>query len=330
VILNQLNLGASMNLSIKSTLIFFIILFFSSTVVFAQSFEGKIISRNISINAMALDELIYGNEEYDESEYDEEAYEENYDEEEVGIDGPQMPTEIMDKYFALSLDEMKQATEKYKSEYGDYDMGDPLYQESSFEVLIKGTKMRTDIEEEGNKMSMIMDMNDPIIRMIRWDQKVVINMNLEKIKQQMESAFEQYGNLEDDNDKDNKSSIESTGEEKEINGIMCELYKGNDSYNNYQHVWMAKSTDDGLVNSFKKMSELLATLNPEEGGGSELDLYVKLNSIPVLTKSMPGAETIEIEEILKIEKTEISDNVFEIPEGFQEMDMDQMMQQGFE
>ena len=45
---------------------------------------------------------------------------------------------------------------------------------------------------------------------------------------------------------------------------------------------------------------------------------------------MPGAETIEIEEIVKIEKTKINDSKFEIPKGFKEMDMSQMMQQGFE
>ena len=78
------------------------------------------------------------------------------------------------------------------------------------------------------------------------------------------------------------------------------------------------------------MSELFATINPEEAGESEIDIYVKYNSIPILTKSMPGAETIEIEEIVKIEKTKISDSKFEIPKGFKEMDMSKMMQQGFE
>ena len=108
-----------------------------------------------------------------------------------------MPIELMDKYFDLSINEMKQAVEKYKNEYGNDFMDDPLYMETNSEVLIKGTKMRTDIEEEGMKTSMIMDMSDPIVRMIRWDQKVIINMNLEAMKQQMETALEQYGDSED-------------------------------------------------------------------------------------------------------------------------------------
>ena len=314
-----------MNFSIKSLLILLVILFFLWIDVFAQSFEGKILSKNISINIIALDELMYGNEEFDE-----EAYEENYEEEEYSFDGPQIPKIIMDKYLALSTNEMKQAVEKYKSEYGDDYMDDPLYEETNLEVLIKGTKMRTDTQEEGMKMSIIMDMDDPVVRMIRWDEKVVINMNLEKMKQQMEAAFEQYGNLEDNIQNENKFSLQPTGEKKEINGMMCELYKGTDANNTYQHIWMAKSIDDGLLNSFKKMSELLATLNPEEAGESDFDFYVERNSIPVLTKSMPGAETIEIEEIIKIEKTKLNDSDFEIPKGFKEMDMSQMMQQGFE
>ncbi|MDX1699149.1 MAG: hypothetical protein R3250_00965, partial [Melioribacteraceae bacterium] len=265
-----------MKLSIKLVLILVAMLFFSFFNLYAQTFEGKILSKNISINVMALDELMYGNEEFDE-----EAYDENYEEEEYSIDGPQIPKIIMDKYFALPIDEMKQAVEKYISEYGDDYMEDPLYEETNLEVLIKGTKMRTDTHEEGMKMSIIMDMGDPVIKMIRWDDKLVINMDLEKMKQQMETAFEQYGNLEENIENDNKSSLEPTGEKKEINGMMCELYKGTDANNTYQHIWMAKSIDEGLLNSFKKMSEMFATLNPEEAGENDFDFYIEQNSIPV-------------------------------------------------
>lgn len=112
---------------------------------------------------MVLDDLIFGNEDSVEEAYDED----NYQEEEYGIDGPMIQKIIMDKYFALSINEMKQAVKKYKSEYGDDDMGNPLYEETVSEVLIKDTKMRADIAQDGMRMSMVMDINDPVVKMIR-------------------------------------------------------------------------------------------------------------------------------------------------------------------
>lgn len=134
------------------------------------------------------------------------------------------------------------------------------------------------------------------------------------MKEQIEAAYTQYGNIDNGNESENKASFEPSGRKKEINGMMCELFKGTDANNNYQHIWSAKSVDDDLIESFNKMSELLSQLNPEEGSENEFDFIVKNNSIPIITMSMSGAEMIEIEEIVKIEK----------------MDISQMMQQGFE
>ena len=96
------------------------------------------------------------------------------------------------------------------------------------------------------------------------------------------------------------------------------------------NLWLTKSADKGIINSFIKMTEIFAEINPEEKGDNELDFYIKNNSLPILSKSFTGIEMIDIEEILKIEKIGIDDKEFKVPEGFKEMDMSEMIKQGFE
>jgi len=318
-----------MNTSIKLSFSVFTIILFLFISIGAQSFEGKVISKDISISIIALDELMFGNEESDEESYDEEAYDEEEESEEYSLDGPQIPIKIMEQYFSLSIEEMKKAVDKYRSEYGDEYMDQPLYEETSSEIFIKGLKMRVDTEDDGMKMSVLIDMESTDVKIIRWDQKIVMNMDYEKMKAQMDEAFGEYG-IENDEVVHNEIHLESTGITKEINGFKCELYKGTNSENNYENVWLSKAIDDELIKSLSKMSETFAKLNSEVGSDTEFDFYVKNKLFPVLTKNFSSGEVILIEEILNVEKVAIDDSQFELPKGFQEMDMSQMMQQEFE
>jgi len=175
----------------------------------------------------------------------------------------------------------------------DEDVAHPM------EYLIKGSKIRFDADEEGQRASIVMDGALKQFMIIMPDQKMYMDMSIPDAK--MESD-EMEG-------KDKEGSFVKTGETKEILGLTAEkwIFKSGDDQG---EAWMAKG-----IGSFKLFDNPMNRNKPEwqkeiiEEGYFPLQVYDNGK---------------KVYEVTGIEKKSLDNSMFEPPADFKKMDVPNM------
>lgn len=131
----------------------------------------------------------------------------------------------------------------------------------------------------------------------------------------------------EEGDEEDSFSMKSTGQTKTINGFKCELFAGTDSDGDFAHIWVSKEQGSRAKNFIEALSEM-EKFDQEESEGTEKEneFFKELNGFPILTKSV-SMDQLNINEVLEISDESVPDDIFQIPAGYQQMNMQQMMQQ---
>jgi len=167
------------------------------------------------------------------------------------------------------------------------------------EYLIKGNKFRFDSNEEGRQGAMIMDIATKQIMIIMPEQKMYMVMQTPDTK--TETGYTE--------DKEKDTKFEKTGETKEILGLTAEkwVYKSEDHQG---EAWMAKG-----MGSFKLFDNPMNKQRPK--WQKEI---VEEGYFPLLVYDNGK----KVYEVTSIEKKSLDESLFEVPAGFQKMEIPNM------
>lgn len=167
--------------------------------------------------------------------------------------------------------------------------------------LLKGKKMRMDMDMEGHSQSMIFDMPTRKMLMLMPEQKMYMTMDIPENKQEAAKAK-------------SEGKFTKTGKTETILGYKCEewLYE---SKHGTTSIWAAS----GLGN-FMGMGQKSGM------GASAWTQMVKskgLFPLRVTSKGANGKGEMSME-ATKVEKRSLSDSLFEVPAGFKKMESPNM------
>ncbi len=229
-----------------------------------------------------------------------------------------------EKIFSKSAAELKQMA----AQSGDADS----YSEAPADVYIKGKAMRIDTRQDGQRVSMLFDGRSNKMTTLQHDDKMAMVIDMDQMMHQAEEMREQMAQsmgvspdmMEDGMPGKDLFSIKPTGETKTINGFKCELYKGTDSDGGFTHMWIHK----GYADVFESMATAFSRLDAPEKSGQDKEeqFFRKVKGVPILTKSLSNG-AFSIDEILKISKQSVSDDMLKVPADYKKTSMEEMMQQ---
>lgn len=266
----------------------------------SAGFEGKIVNRDISLPIYSFPSL----NEIEDTESD--AFQ-----------------SAVQKLFQKSPDELIQIS---RSNGG----GDDI-QESISTIYIKGNKYRIDSEEEGEKQSIIYDINTKSIDMVQWESKMVITSSLDELKEGFTEMLPTPPETEmpEMTEENSKFSMKATGETRTINGYTCELYVGTNEDGDYTNLWLTSGNKD-LFEAFKNM---MTVMEESLGKGKLLDeedkFFIEKKSVDMLNLTASSFD-INIQEMKDIKAQTLSTDLFEVPEGFEKISPREMMEQQME
>jgi len=233
-----------------------------------------------------------------------------------------------EKIFSKSVAELKQMAAQN---------GDPeAYSETLEDVYIKGKMMRIDTRQEGESVSMIYDGRSNKMTTLQHDEKMAMVIDMDQMMHQSEALSEQMAQsmgvspgaapdmMDDEMPGKDLFSMKPTGETKTINGFKCELYKGTDSDGGFTHMWIHKGYSDVFESMATAFSRLDATDKSDQD--KEEQFFRKVKGVPILTKRLSNGE-FSIEEIVKISKQSVPDDMLKVPADYKKTSMQEMMQQ---
>ncbi len=265
---------------------------FVPAMLFSQNFEGKMVERDVTF------------------------FQDGF----RGLDWMDQAA-VADQLFSKSVDELIKMA------------GSDNYEMDKATIYFKGGKYRVESESEGEKVVMIYNMDNQQVITLQPAQKMAMITSMDEIgntmNQMMGQLDEMMGEESSDEEMSGESdqfSMEAAGQKKTINGFSCELYKGRDDEGNYTHIWLEKGNAD-LWNSFKTFVTSMTQMNAEgEDSDSEEKFFMENKGIPILTQTVTMDE-LEVHETVSLKEESVPDNYFEIPDGYQKLNMKEMMQQ---
>ena len=195
-------------------------------------------------------------------------------------------------------------------------------------VLFAPNRMRHDGMSEGQKVSSIMLVDKNIIQNVFWARKAYTEMDLNQMKKQFEAMAKQMQdamkNMEmyeaDANAPgQTEAKLIKTGRQQTIHGYRCTEVI---AYDEQEVVvaWMTQDTE--LKKVMEEWQTYMADYESEEEGVGKL--IEELDGIAILEKSYDGF-SLQIEELVRLEKKSVDKSSFVIPAGFQKMSMQDMM-----
>lgn len=270
----------------------------------AQSFEGKITTRDIAINSYALESALMNE------------VEENYDESWDELSDEELLKMQSRKLFEFSIDKLKSLVQS--SEGYDYSE-ESLYSEYKSEIWIKGKKFSvTGTDDEGEYVT-IFEMGKPLVYMLKPSEKIVVELDIEKYSERMKEILEKYNS-----NSESKFSMTSTGKAKKINGFNCTAYEGTNEEGNLQQLWITKEIDGSLFSSFMQILENVDKMTGKETNAKEIAFFKEVEGLSILDKEI-STGNLNISEVLSIEKMNVPDSRFIVPSDYQIMSWQQMM-----
>lgn len=200
------------------------------------------------------------------------------------------------------------------------------YTENTSTIYIKGKYFRVDTENDGQKVSIIYDTNSHKMTTLQWAVKKAMVTSMDEINKQMKNMMQQAPQAMPGKKAEQNFSMNATGKTKMINGYKCELYEGTDSNGNYTHIWLDKG-NGALFNSLLPIFTAMQDMSGEEGEGKKEAAFYQLHKgLPIFTQTVTE-HNIQIEETMSIKNQPVSDDLFMIPTGFKEVNIQQMMEE---
>ncbi len=264
---------------------------------FAGEFEGKIIQRQINIPLEALSQS--GG---------------------ISADDIGNPQQIAARLFSKSIDELKQMVQD-PAAYREVEEG-------TSDIFVKGNKFRIDTEQGGQKISVIYDVDKDQIINLDWKSRQALITSTKQLGQTMKQIKghlpEGMREMQMAEQEDDLFSVKPTGKTKTINGFRCELFEGTDSDGNYTHIWLSRDRKD----LFQKFMKVFSVMEDVSGGEkikkNEEKFYEEQQGLDVLTRTVSG-DAISIMEVREIKEQSVPDDLFQVPAGFQQVNMMDMM-----
>jgi hypothetical protein len=199
--------------------------------------------------------------------------------------------------------------------------GDP--DKPPFEVknMIKGTHARQEFGMAGNQMYTIADLQDQNVKMVMPDQKTYMTMSM-KADETDDAAETEPADTSEGTGAGKPPSLTKTGESETIAGHTCDHYL----VGKKQNVDVCAAKGLGLVGMGNAPSGM--------GGGmrgrgrsrewEELGPLARQGFYPLKIESLEDGERKKIMEVTKIEPQPLSDDLFVIPDDYEEMTMPKM------
>lgn len=216
---------------------------------------------------------------------------------------------------------------------------------------ISGERFRIDEEENGNKISYIIDLKGKKFYRVVWAEKQYMEMSLDAIKQMQKQAEQALKKMEGMQEmmaqlppeareqlkrqmgmagaKPSPPTVKRTGKQRTIHGFPCEeiLVEGATSR---EQIWATRKFP-ALRKSFESIMRDFPQFTGPDEEEKEWEIWKQIpNSWPVLSKKlsyhpMKGGTTLEIEEALSFEEKKLPPGTFQIPSGFVKRDFMEMM-----
>ncbi len=286
--------------------VFWGLILFLAAQAWAGGFEGKMVLRNGRIDLMQV--------------------------EVPGLTGAQPTPQFAKKAVAVSFDAYRQVIK----EVGENGPGVRVH---TAIIWVKGPLLRTDTDENGNKVAIIFNSKTQKMTTISFKDKKAVVIDVGKMMNAVNSMAEQMGKtfgmdakamkqmMQGGNQSEEKTqfSLKPTGKKKKINGFKCELYVGTDEDGNPLQAWLATPPSD-LKEMFKSLKEMSKTLEKKDGAKDEESEFLdKINKMAVLKKWVTDNSHLNFEEFVNMKKQSVSSDLFQVPKGFKVVSMGDML-----
>ena len=276
----------------------------------AQGFEGVIQQRTIFLDGDALYEILYT---FDEEELADE--EDEFDEEQY------LRAEV-DRILGLPVDELLSMVSQSGLEM----------EIEEITMHVKGAKVRTDMGAFGY---VIMDADEETLWMVRPENRIFVKWtqaDVEAAERQTQETLARLGiDMEDiegaGSEASDAATFEPLSRTAEINGFEATGYRA-ESRDDVTVGWLAEDVH-GVGATFRALAERTEALygDDEDASGSTQDLFWE-RGLPVRIQSVSTAlgslSHYEVTDFLSVEATSVADELFEIPEGFTEVSMEDL------
>ncbi len=269
----------------------------------AQSFEGTIKQKSIQVSVWALQDLLWSEngEDEDEPSYDTEA---------------EYNAAQARKLFELPMDRIETMAAS-----GDADIARST-------IYVKGSRIRIAGEGEGEAY-MVYDLESGTYRLVNPQERTYLEYSRAEMEEQQREAEEMMAGLgvdmaeiEDEfgDELGGEPTVEALGTTAEINGYQTTGYEAR-SADRIGRGWCAKDESE-LVKSFEALA---AQAISEEDEGTDIEDLLCEGQLPILVQVFDVyAEMYDVTEIVAIDRSAVSDELFEIPAGYQRVSMQDM------
>jgi hypothetical protein len=228
--------------------------------------------------------------------------------------------EVMEKMFQqMSPEQKKMMQEKMKSAMGEKSTEPKV---STQTIYIKGTNMRMDFDQaEGAKTFMVMDAKQKVARNCFPDRKAYLEMKFDEVEQMGKGVSDMQKGMGLEKPGEKIGELKKTGEKRKINGYPCELYtqQVGDQVNEY---WITKELTMKQV--MGEFADHMKSFGKAGGQAAQQEALMKIDGYPILTVTKSRYGTNQ-NEVMKIEKKGLSNDLFAIPAGYQKQSMRDMM-----
>lgn len=220
-----------------------------------------------------------------------------------------------ERIFALSVERLLEEARETGVEVADYTV--TYYMKQS---MLRSTAPGMMADTEGY---VLVDYEKGVYRLVQPDQRLYVEWTTDPDETQ---NLELEGEIADEA---SDARIEPLGESRVINGIRCSGYRSSDESGTVAVAWLTTDLED-LKASFVRLAQLSESMGDEEED-APVDRMLRYG-FPVLTIALEGdwEPEFSMAELVSIERSPLSDDLFEPPAGFTKISMQEMMRQQME
>jgi len=214
-------------------------------------------------------------------------------------------------------------------------------------IYVDGKKFRYDSNQDGEKITMIMNLETKIMYNVDWARKEYMEIDIEKMKKmrdqmqkQMATQMQGMGAYMDKlppearkkieamqkgkmPGNDEQAEVSATGKTKTINTFKCKEYIIHRDNKNEQ-VWVSKQYTE-LQQMFKNMDLTIGDKEDSKNGVWEKIDGWPVHQVDVDINMMHGQGSVNYDEVYSIEKTTHKSGTFDPPTGFKKTTMEDKM-----
>ena len=178
------------------------------------------------------------------------------------------------------------------------------------EIYIKGNYVRSAFTDDEGPAWATIDLAQGVIRLVRPDQRMYIEMTQDDMKQMA-------ANMGGGPGEQPQPDVSSVGGSKTISGLRSHAYDVTTT-GGTRRIWVSNANVD-LATSFQRFAEA-----PNFGGEPDASYAVAEHGFPML-ELWTTYDTFEIEEVVAVEPQSVDDALFVMPAGYRKTTMAEMM-----